>query len=256
MLSTLLSWQGDYIKTPTQTQISAVFSQERSDKPVTTKIIYTTDILTAEQKNTIEQTIKLYKIKMDEIVIADDDQEWTTLAHAEPWIIFLNSKVIKNISLDVLQNTIIHELFHAIKPPKATAIQNYVLSDLAFIEWFHGLSIVVQDNWQKTQFGILEDAAAETCASKFKSGYQVPNVYYANVGSLMLKMMHKWWFTIEDVVQAQQTNDVYSLVGKMLNISPSNKDVETIMKCFNDVYMTEQDLTNQAIKAIEDMRNK
>jgi hypothetical protein len=120
---------------------------------------------------------------------------------------------------------------------------------------FHGLSIKVEKWDDTTQFEIIEDAAAEACAAKFKWNYQISNVYYANIGSLMLKMIAKWRITIDDIIQSQKTNDIYYIVGKIINSSPDNGDIETIMWIFNKVYFTDKDLTNEAINDIEQIRS-
>ena len=42
---------------------------------------------------------------------------------------------------------------------------------------------------------------------------------------------------------------------KIYNKKTTPQDIESLMQIFNDVYMTEEDLTEQALKKIEKIRN-
>jgi hypothetical protein len=112
-----------------------------------------------------------------------------TLAYTKPHHIYLTSNDL--VDDRRLQTTIIHELFHAIKPDSLSMASPYTLQDGHQVIGYHGLSLVVNSKKEQTQFGLFEDAAAEACASSYSSEYQVPNVYYANIGSLMLKIIHR-----------------------------------------------------------------
>ena len=256
--------------TETQTKLSDTLSSvQESQKNISTKITYHTDILNEQQRNRVEQTITSYlsffNINIEEITIAEDvvrkkqqteSGETSTVAYAEPGVIYINPDFCSNNDEKKRKNTIIHELFHCIKSKTWMAILPYVLKHWSTMTGFNGLSILVQSKWEDTKFVLLEEAAAEACAVKYDQNYSVEDVYYANLGSLMLKMMYKWWITTDDLIKAQQTNDVYFLISKIIGKVPDNKDLEIIMWCFNDVYMTDQDITEQALKTIENIRNE
>ena len=235
--------------------------QKNTIKQTPPKIIY--DIsLSYEQQQNIESMVNGYfcqypcDMKILTIGLSNiaDKENTTTLAHAKPHCIYLNEKDISN---DIaLKNTIIHELFHTIKPDTITYIQPYQLKDWYTVIWYHGLSVVVQKWKEKTQFGLFEDAAAEACATTYNKEYSVPNVYYANIWSLLLKMINKWRCTVNDLIAYQSNNGMELFIEKIINKKPTHKNIEILMQIFNDVYSTEEDKTNEAIKKIETIRMK
>jgi hypothetical protein len=72
-----------------------------------------------------------------------------TLAHAKPHTIYLNTERLDNTSI---KNTITHELFHTIKPDSLTIVSPYILQDGYTMIGYHGLSIVVSNGKEQTQF--------------------------------------------------------------------------------------------------------
>lgn len=263
-ISLTVSWCNN-INQKTEKDISDNFNKELKLN-TKTNIVYNTNSLTANHKQIIESAINDYVssgwCNLKELTISDDislflDEEGPiTLAYWKPWIININPKIVNNVSDAELSNIIVHELFHSIKPSKPTATNPYKLSDWYNIVWFHWLSILVSNWKENTQFGIIEDAAAEACAAKFKPDYIISNVYYANVWSLMLKMISRWWLTVDDLIKAQTSNDIYFIVSKILNKDVKNDDIEKLMWIFNKLYSTDKDITNNLIGEIETIRNK
>jgi len=247
----------------TEKSISDTLSSTQEQTKTTTKIYYTTNILDHEQQQSIQKTISAYlnffNTSLPEITISEDDTmtDKNTLAYADPWIIYIVPKNITTLDKENLDNVIIHELFHSIKPKEAIAIEPYRLKDGSPMIGFHGLSILVQNGKKQTQFGLIEDAAAVALTSKFKPEFVIQNPYYANIGSLMLKMIGKWRLTTDNLIQSQKTNDVYFMIGEIIHTNtPTNKNVEDIIWIFNKVYSTDQDITNEALTEIEVMRKK
>jgi len=115
--------------TETQTKLSDTLSSvQESQKNIFTKITYHTDILNEQQRNRVEQTITSYlsffNINIEEITIAEDvvrkkqqteSGETSTVAYAEPGVIYINPDFCSNNDEKKRKNTIIHELFHCIK---------------------------------------------------------------------------------------------------------------------------------------------
>lgn len=154
-----------------------------------------------------------------------------------------------------MESTFIHEIFHAIKPEKADAIAPYVLKDWYTITWVHGLSIMV-NKWEDfTKFGLLEEAAAQACAAKYKPDYRCSDIQYMHIGSFVLKMIRNGWINTQDLIQGQTTNDIHMLISKILNQPEiKGKDIETIMEMLNIVFTSEQDLSDLYIKKIKELR--
>lgn len=244
------------ISDQTQKNINETFSQEQSAEQKTPKINYEIS-LPYEQQQIIEKIVKEYfsqypcsmKILTISAEVVENQQ---TLAHAKPHTIYLNTDRLDDVSI---KNTITHEFFHTIKPDSLRIVSPYILQDGYKIVGYHGLSIVVSTGKEQTQFWVFEDAAAEACASLYDSEYSVPNIYYANVWSLMLKIIHNGRLTVDDLIFVQSTNDIDGFVQKIYNKTTTPQDVESLMQIFNDVYMTEEDLTEQALKKIEKIRN-
>ena len=46
------------------------------------------------------------------------------------------------------------------------------------------------------------------------------------------------------------------LAGKIFNKQVTEKDIEVLMQIFNETYSTEQDITNQKIQMIENLRKR
>ncbi len=225
-------------------------------------ISFATSLLNLDQQQQIGKTVTsymdFYHIAMSDLIISENTSSSdTTLAYADPWIIYLVPKNIANAETVKLINTITHELFHSIKSKEMTLLPKYKLIDGFTIIGTHGLSVIVQKGKTQTKFWRIEEAAAEALASKYSPTYRsTNNVYYANVGSLMLKIIGRWRLTSDDLIHAQQTNDLTGMIGKMFNKHASSNDIETAMILFNDVYNTTDDLTDQAISKIEKIRNK
>ena len=218
--------------------------------------------LSSEQQQLIEQIVKWYFSQypcgMKTITISFDNPEdkknETTLAHVKSHCIYLDPEILTDNIL--LKNTITHELFHTIKPDSLTIVDPYTLKDGYSIIGYHGLSIVVSNGKEQTQFWVIEDAAAEACASLYYPEYSVPNIYYANVWSLMLKIIHKWWVDTNDLIQCQSNNGFEFFCEILLNKKPTPQDIESLMGIFNEVYMTQDDLTEEALKKIEKIKNQ
>ncbi len=244
------------ISDQTQKNINETFFQEQSVEQTIPKIDYQISLL-YEHQQLIEQIVKeyfsQYPCTMKTLTIsAEAVENQQILAHAKPHMIYLNPNRLDDASI---KNTITHELFHTIKPDSLTIVSPYVLQDGYEIIGYHGLSIVVSNGKEQTQFWVFEDAAAEACASAFNQKYSVPNIYYANVWSLMLKIIHNGRLTVDDLIFVQSTNDIDGFVQKIYNKTTTPQDVESLMQIFNDVYMTEEDFTEQALKKIENIRN-
>ena len=235
-----------------------------------TKVEYDV-LLTAEQKNIIETTTRgytnFYRCFLPILTISTDTLLGTptdpklpngsteqTLAHATPHHIYLTSTDMTEIKS--LKNTITHEFFHTIKPDTFSITSPYMFKDGYTAMGYHGLSIKVSNKKDQTKFGLFEDAAAEACARTYASDYSVPNVYYSNIWSLVLQMIHRGWITPEDLIHFQMTNDVPWFCGKIFNKKTDAKDIEALMKIFNDIYKTEKDLTPDALRKIEKIRLK
>jgi len=247
------------ISDQTQNTLKDTLIQTNSVIQKTPKITYEIS-LSSEQQHLIEQIVKgyfaQYPCDMNTLTISadmpKDKENEQTLAHAKSRHIYLNPEhLTDNTSL---KNTILHELFHTIKPDSLTLTSPHTLKDGYTIVGYHGLSIVVKNDKQQTQFGLFEDAAAEALASMYDQNYQVPNIYYANIGSLMLKMIHRWWVFVDDLIYAQSHNDFDFLCEKILRRKITLQDVESLMSIFNEVYMTQDDLTEEALKKIEKMK--
>jgi len=249
------------ISDPTKNTLKDTLIQTKSIEQTIPKVEYDVS-LSYEQQQIVDGAVKgyfsLYPCSMKTIIIASDNVEneknEKTLAYTKPHCIYLNIEDI--IDNNAFKNTIIHELFHTIKPDTLKLTTPYKLKDGYSVIGYHGLSIVVKNDQQQTQFGVFEDAAAEALASLYYNNYQVPNVYYANIGSLILKMIHRWWLTADDLIDYQSNNSFESFCEKIIDKKPTSKDIESLMQIFNDVYSTDQDLTNSAIQKIELIRKK
>lgn len=247
------------ISDQTQNTIKDTFTQKESIKQHMPKITY--DIsLSYEQQQIIEDVVKgyisFYPCVMKTLTISadtpEDKENENTLAHSDSHCVYLDPEDLRDNTS--LKNTMIHELFHTIKNDSLTLTTPYKLKDGYTIIGYHGLSIIVQNGKQQTKFGVFEDAASEACASIYDTEYTVPNVYYSNIGSLMLKIIHKWWLTSNDLIRCQSSNNVDLLCEKIFNKKNTKQDIEILMQIFNDVYSTDQDVTDEAIKKIEKIR--
>jgi len=251
-----------HIKT-TEKNISDTLSgvQEQS-KNLKTKITFTTNVLAYWQQNEIQNTITSYLnffgTSLPEIIVSEDDtmKNENTFAYAKTWIIYIVPRNITTLNEEALNNVIIHEMFHVFKAKEPLAIPPYTLKDTFTMTGFYGLSIGVQKGEQKNWFNLFEEASAEALAAKFNPNYHLQNYHYANIGSLMLKIINKWRITPEDLLEAQKTNDLYGLTGKIFNRTTTEKDIESLMQIFQDTYATQEDITNQKMQEIENLRNK
>jgi hypothetical protein len=232
------------------------------------KISYDGINLSDEQKNIIENTIQWYsdffQCSIKSVTIAagnkfsyknNKNKIINRDAYREGNTIFLDAKKISN-DKNRLEDIIIHELFHILKPEKATAILPYLLQDSYTMTGYHWLSIKVEKWTEKTKFGVIEDAAAEACAYAYKSTYTELNINYYHVGSFMLKMVKRWWINTDDLIQAQKNNDIDVLFTKIYNRNITSRDMEEMIKIFNDIYTSNDDSTNQAINTIVTIRNE
>jgi len=253
-------------KVKTNDRITNVLQTEKNVVTMPTKVIFDDNIkFNQEQKDIIVSTIQGYnnffQCGIKEITISRKDLDTSSTEsdvwHVEYHHIFLTNDDWLNENNERLKNTIIHEFFHTIKPDTVTLSRdNYVLPDGYRITWYRWLSIKVQKWRDTTQFGVIEDAGAEACAFTYKNNYQVPNPHYANGGSLMLKMIHNWWITAEDIIQYQQTNNISAFCKKILNKKISPQNIGFLMQMFNMVYATQEDLTDKALKEISNIRDK
>lgn len=261
-LSVLAIWAwGNAMSQAQRSLQDTLVQQDVSEKWKFPKVIYDGIDVTSKQDSLIKSSVKWYfshyHTHMRKLVISADTIEENnglqTLAHANPKTIYLDPHSFeKNADL---HNIIVHELFHTIKPDTLLLTTPYMLQDGYQIIWYHGLSIIVKKDAIQTKFGLFEDAAAEACASLYDKKYSVPNIYYANIWSLMLQMIHRGRITADDLIDHQSTNGVESFCGKILNKKVSPADVEFLMQIFNEVYMTTDDLTQQALVKIEQARN-
>ena len=230
-----------------------------------TQIHYKTDMLNIQEKKNISKILHwycaFYHIKLPYLNIVKgeqvpgDDLRGTTLAIGEPQKIIIHEELLKTKSKELNENTFIHEIFHAIKPEKADAIAPYVIKNGYTITWVHGLNILVHKWDISVQFSILEEAAAQACAEKYKPNYNHSDINYKYIGPFMLKIINKGWISTQDIIEAQMTNNIYMFVSKILNKNEvDGKDIETIMGIFDTVFRNKQDYTDINIKKIEQLR--
>ena len=230
-----------------------------------TQIHYKTDMLNIQEKKNISKILHwycaFYNIKLPYLYIVKgetvpgDNLRESTLAIWEPQKILIHEELLKNATKEIKESTFIHEIFHAIKPEKADAITPYVLKDGYTMTWVQGLSIIVNKWADFTKFGVLEEAAAQACAAKYKPDYRCSDIHYMHIGSFVLKMIRKGWINTQDIIQAQTTNNIHTLIAKIMNKNQvEGKDIETIMETLNTIYTNEQDLSDLYVKHIEELR--
>ena len=231
-----------------------------------TKIVYKNITITSMQKDIIEKTIagytQFYNCWLKEITITTDttfvkkrenDKTITVESRTRGQVILFDPK---NFSHDInkLENIILHELFHTLKPKQASAIIPCLLQDGYTMTGYHGLSIDVE-NWDiKTKFWSIEDAAAEACAYGYKENYSVQAAPYVHIWLIMVKMVRQWWITYEDLIQAQKTNDVSSLCTKIYQRPVDTWDVEDLISIFSTVAANNDDLSDRAISTLTEKR--
>jgi hypothetical protein len=222
--------------------------------PENTKIKNELTMFNNDQKILIEQTLRDYfsffQINWNQVplVVIDENQKlfdskrevkWneviTGVACTEDSAIFLNTATVWNNNK--LKNAIIHEAFHTLKAKHPKMIQGYTIQEGLFVKWFQWMSMMVEKDNKIGSFNLMEDAAAEACAARFNSHYEVQSVHYANLWSLMLKIINQWWLTLNDLTQAQMTNWFDIVVAKIFNkSSPSSADIQDIVDWFSKVY--------------------
>jgi|GEM_PF-4053130 len=173
------------------------------------------------------------KYQYQELILASANTQRITLN-----TVFLGKPQFAELPLE---RTIVHELFHTLKPvPSAICKTPYKITDSFTLERTNGL---VMYSVEGPRFSLIEEAAADALAiviyQNAGSNYTIVSPEYGRIAFLFANIMWAQWFYPQDVANAASTNQLISLASLMVNKPKekfSVKDLAFLKKIFQDVY--------------------